>query len=1009
MSNEVEQATLNFYEWEQYGRGYKLYPFPVDIEPPHLPRLLYQTSKTKPYIDDGRIPSLLDTIKDAFTSKKEVQENSEEDEIDISPYEYQRQGLRVMRLSFSRKQAISHQVSAEMLHMLSYSNEPFSFELIGDANAIHVQLGCSLQDYDRAHSLWKAYFPSIIIEEVTPDSLPFNKERACAIIDFGLDEEFTRPIAVNQNFSLDSLTSIIGTLNSLKHGEVAMLQVIFKGVLNTWAGTIMQAVSDGQGGSFFADSPEMLPLAREKVQAPLFGAVVRMIAQSNSNKRTESLAYELVQNIASVSQSSSNMFIPLSNEGYPYQSHLANVFARQTNRLGMILNTNELLGFIHYPNENIQSYKFNTTVRKTKVVPSQFRSGKYVLGINEHGGNQHPVYLNDEDRLRHMHIIGATGVGKSTLISHLVSEDIKAGNGLALFDPHGDLIDDIIERIPEERLEDVILVDPSDIEYPVGFNLLSAQTESEKIVLSSDLVGAFKKHATSWGDQMTAVLSNAIIAFLESSKGGTLLELRRFLLEGEFRNEFLKTIVDPSVTYYWKHEFPMLKRASLSPLLTRLDTFLRPKVIRYMLSQQKGVDFAEALEKRKIILIKLSQGLIGEENSYLLGTLFLSKFNQVAQARQITSKDNRNPFYIYLDEFHNFLTPSIASMLSGARKYGIGLVLAHQDLAQISHEDNRIQSSILANPAIRVCFRVGDRDAKALENGFSSFEAVDLQNLVIGEALVRIEQNQNDFSLNTIAIESHPKDELKLKYGVIQTNTQDLYAEPREVIEKRLNTLLGSDYEEIAEHANIEPIEESLPKSASKDEQIPSIPTPEIAEGKFEERAKKYIDNVSEQQEVREHYQIQLYIKKIAEERGFKAVIEEPAQGGKVDVGLSLNDLRIACEVSVTNTIEYEIHNIEKCLRAGYAIIFVITENEKSRNLIRERVIQKIESRFHQQIFFVLKNELSESLDGILLKVKPKNEKRIGGYRVKVEYLDSKIQRNQVFSGLIKKVKGKYQ
>ena len=191
----------------------------------------------------------------------------------------------------------------------------------------------------------------------------------------------------------------------------------------------------------------------------------------------------------------------------------------------------------------------------------------------------------------------------------------------------------------------------------------------------------------------------------------------------------------------------MLKKGGLGPLLTRLDTFIRPKTIRYILSQKQGLDFNEVVNDRKILLVKLSQGLIGEENSYLLGTLILSKIYQIAQARQLLPKEARHPFYIYLDEFQNFITPSINSILSGARKYGTGLVLAHQEFSQIN--DTVIGNSVLSNSNIRICFRLGDFDAKKLESGFSYFDSNDLQNLNIGEAIVRVGKNTDDFSLRT--------------------------------------------------------------------------------------------------------------------------------------------------------------------------------------------------------------------------------------------------------------------
>src|SRR5205814_9960193 len=214
---------------------------------------------------------------------------------------------------------------------------------------------------------------------------------------------------------------------------------------------------------------------------------------------------------------------------------------------------------------------------------------------------------------------------------NLIRQDIENGEGVAVLDPHGDLVDQILGIIPPARIGDVVLVDPADLEYSIGFNILSAHSELEKNLLSSDLVAVFRRLSTSWGDQMTSVLGNAILAFLESSQGGTLADLRRFLVEVDFRKQFLGTVRDPEVVYYWGKEFPLLSGKPQAPLLTRLDTFLRPKLIRYMVSQKKDrLDFRSMMDSKKIVLAKLAQGAIGEENAYLLGTLIVAKLHQMA-------------------------------------------------------------------------------------------------------------------------------------------------------------------------------------------------------------------------------------------------------------------------------------------------------------------------------------------------------------------------------------------
>lgn len=945
-----ENAVENFYNWEIKGRGYLLYPYPINIEPPY--REFYHSYFTNiEYVDDGKVPNF---FKRLFSPTQTVIKEDSRDEKPPKAFEYT-PFLKQLKICFPYKQDFNDSLSIEFLNMLSESNNQISFEIIGKHNSIEIQIVCSLEDYKRILHLLNAYFPSSIITNTNITRLPFDSDSKILIVDFGYDEEFLRPI----NSSIDGLTGVMAVLEHLNTYDIAMLQIIFKGVKNSWANDILNSVNIGSN-SFFPDSPEMISCAKEKVSSPLFAVVFRLAVESYDSKTAERLANELILNIKTASGGVFNSLIPLSNEGYRYESHLENLKIRGTNRFGMIMNSKEMFSFVHFPD----SPKLISSDSKTKAVPDSLVNNDYLIGINRHLGVEKEVTLNDAQRLRHCHIIGATGTGKSTLISNLFLEDVRCGNGCVIFDPHGDTIDEIIPHIPEGRLNDVILFDPSDNEYSFGFNLLRADTEVEKIVLSSDLVEAFRRHSTSWGDQMTSVLSNAINAFLSSEKGGTLIELRRFLLEASFRKEFLKTVNYRSIHYYWDHEFGLLKKGSLSPLLTRLDTFLRSKTIRNILSQQEGLDFNTVINDKKILLVKLSQGLIGEENSYLLGTLILSKIYQLALARQLISKQERHPFYIYLDEFQNFITPSISAILSGARKYGIGLVLAHQELNQI--KDTDIWNSVLSNANIRICFRLGDFDAKKLESGFSSFDSNDLQNLNVGNAIVRVGKNTDDFSLKTLPLKQVAENE---NQRIIIENSRQKYSKKISEIEENLNALLSDS----TEQKPVKKIEEA------------SKPEEGVQEDKtaIEEKGKEYLENFKEKEEVREHRYLQTFIKKIAEQRGFKATIEEVIENGRVDVSLIKDSIKIACEIAVSNSIEYEVKNINKCLGADYSSVCIISKDEKHLGRIKEKAEGEIENQ--SKIHFFNPNQLTEFLDS-LTKNEEKEVKRIRGYRVKVNY-----------------------
>jgi predicted DNA-binding transcriptional regulator AlpA len=525
-----------------------------------------------------------------------------------------------------------------------------------------------------------------------------------------------------------------------------------------------------------------------------------------------------------------------------------------------------------------------------------------------------------------------------------------------VLDPHGDLIDKVLGYIPENRVSDVILLDPSDEDYPIGVNILSAHSEQEKTLLSSDLVAGFRRLSTSWGDQMTSVLGNAILAFLESEMGGTLADLRRFLVEKEFRQSFLETVNDREVVYYWQKEFPLLVGKPQGPLLTRLDTFLRPKLIRHMICQKENrLDFRKIMDEKKIFLAKLAQGTIGEENSNLLGTLIVSKIHQMTMGRQELAESKRQNFFLYIDEFHNFITPSMASILSGTRKYRLGLILAHQDLRQLWNKDTDVASAVISNPYTRICFRCGDFDAQKLKEGFSFFDSKDLQNLGTGQAIVRIEKAEYDFNLKTFPLPDVDFGEAQKRQGQIIANSRNVYGSRREEVERSLAIEETSKKEVEKSKAKAVPEKEESTKKSKESEgrelvikdivTMPVISTP----GRGGEQ----------------HKFLQHLIKRTGEDRGFQVFIEKSilSGAGSVDVSLEKKERKIACEISVTTNEGQEIGNIQKCLAAGYGEVIIVSSEKKALNKISALANKELGSDLFKKTRFLLPEEMISYLE----------------------------------------------
>lgn len=973
-----EKLTIQFYDWERRGRGWYFFEQPVHLEPEFVPFFGHFLPEPK-FTDDALRKTI---FQKAFDALKPKQKDDSEEPIyyydEVNSYIFNEDSpLTALRITIPKDYKASIEQMEAMLLMVSGTDLPVSFEVIGNHTKIHIQFVCRNPDSFIIKSQLKAFFPEVIVTEnpqfldeiVTPSGIGY-------LTDFGLKEEFMRPLEMENNFKLDPFTPFFGILESLQENEQVALQVLFTKVVNPWSESMLRSVRDGRGDSFFENAPEMVKLAEQKVSSPLFAATVRLVAQGDSEENAFQLLKHTSAALIHSSSSSFNALIPLDTDIYDFGTRLDDIYLRESHRIGMILNGRELINFVHIPNESIVSKKLDRDIKKTHPAPSISGHEFVVLGSNEHHGKISEVRVEINDRLKHTHIIGGTGTGKSTLILQLIKQDIEAGRGVSVLDPHGDLIESVISLIPQSRINDVLIIDPADSDFPVSFNILEAHSEIEKEILSSDLVGGFKRLSTSWGDQMNSVLANAILAFLESDRGGTLTDLRRFLIEKEFRNEFLKSVRDPSIQYYWLKEYPLLKSNSIGSILTRLDTFLRPKVIRNMVAQKKGINFEHLINSNKIILVKLSQGLIGVENSYLLGTFVVSKIHQAVMARQALEKEARNNFFLYIDEFQNFITPSMAAILSGARKYHLGLVLAHQDLAQLIKNDSELASSVLANAGTRICFRLSDSDAKRLGEGFSHFESIDLQNLGVGEAIARIGRPDNDFNLETRQIDNTQFN--KANHDQVISKSREQFATSKEEVE----AILLKSYEGVV--LEQPPVKEIRKEELSKSEPVVKEPEPTV---EIENDSLK--ESVVKRQEQSKHRYLQTLIKRMAEQRGYKALIEEdlPDKSGRIDVHIEGHGKKIACEVTVTTTNEWELHNIAKCLKAGYDFVFECASEKRNIEGLIQLVKDRLDPILYDRILIGEPETLFEFLDSIQGKEddNPK-ETTIKGYRVKVEY-----------------------
>jgi hypothetical protein len=1007
MANIDEHLSARFLAWERRGRGWDIFPHPVAPEPPFVP--FRRRGPPQAPADDGRRPTAISSLvrslsRGLSTRPRPAEPPPEGEDAEEPPPLLVRGECAELPLFLPPSFTARGPDLAQLLDALAACAEPVSFEVFGTSESVAAQLAVSEGDEPHARAQLRAFFPDLACAP-TAGRLAAAWDGAGEIagaVEFGLARETMLPLA---SFGGDLCVPIVGALSDLRPGECGVFQVTFRAASRPWGDSLVRSVNEG-GGAFFANAPELASAARQKASRPLFCAVVRIATRAESHDRAWEMARQMASGLRALASIGGNELIPLRNDGYPFEAHVADVTRRQSGRSGMILTSDELLGLVRLPTAAVRSPKFLRIARKTKAAPDAVTGPAGTpLGVNEHAGVSREVRLTAEQRTRHVHLIGASGTGKSTLLLNMIRHDMEGGQGLAVLDPHGDLVDAVLGAVPPERVGDVVLLDPADEEFVVGFNVLAAHSEWERGILAADLVAVFRRLSTSWGDQMNSVFGKAIHAFLESERGGTLADLRRFLLEPAYREEFLKTVRDPDVVYYWRKGFAQLSgNKSVGPILTRLETFLSPRPIRRMVSQAGNrLDFSAMMDEGRIFLGRLSQGAIGRENAHLLGSLLVSKFQQAAMGRQRRGASARRDFWLYADEFADFITPSMAEILQGARKYRMGMTLAHQELRQMEREPD-VASAVMANCHTRVVFRVSDRDARALEQGFTAFEARDLQSLGTGEAVARVERGDFDFNLAVPRLPYPGEAEASARREEVRAASRARYATPRSEVEAAgIARALEADASAPAERVAKAPRKTPPPDPEEPPHPPPPPPVPQApppvapaanptpAPSSPPAPRPSAPPSADAGRGGMQHKAIQKRIKEAAEALGFRAAIEHPILdgAGSVDLALSRADLSIACEITVTTTIDHEVGNVAKCLRAGYARVAVVASTAERLAKIETAVAAGLGPEAAALVSYHLPDQLIEHLRGLPMPAPSAPEPSVRetrGYRVRRTY-----------------------
>jgi hypothetical protein len=431
--------------------------------------------------------------------------------------------------------------------------------------------------------------------------------------------------------------------------------------------------------------------------------------------------------------------------------------------------------------------------------------------------------IKTDDRRRHMYIIGKTGMGKTNLIENMVISDINAGHGVALIDPHGDSAEKVIDFIPPERVNDIVYFNPADDDYPIGFNILEVIDPKHKHLVAAGMMGVFKKiWPDVWSARMEYILNNAILALLDYP-GSTLLGINRLLADKEYRYRVIANIKDPVVKSFWVDEFEKytekLRIEAISPIQNKVGQFLSISIVRNIVAQVKStIDIREIMDSGKILIVNLAKGRIGEDSAKLLGGMIITKLQLAAMERINVPEKERKDFYLFVDEFQNFVTDSFANILSEARKYRLNLIIAHQYIEQV---DEKITAAIFGNVGTLITFRIGAADAEILEKEFTPvFVMDDIVNLTKYDIYLKLMidgVSSNPFSATVLP----PIGNRKASAERVIKVSRERYAVKKEIIEEKILRWSGMGGGEEGEgEAFVEP-QRAAPRFGERREERP--------------------------------------------------------------------------------------------------------------------------------------------------------------------------------------------
>ena len=544
------------------------------------------------------------------------------------------------------------------------------------------------------------------------------------------------------------MSVITSSLAKLGDGETCAIQIIIAPAENKWRSTGKKFISrtkkneaDPEKAKFNVDA-KSLEHIESKTSKPGFMTTIRIVASA----KTMSSAKMILGNVKAAFEQFNGEQNGFSREKIRIQANFMTDFIYRYQpmfKTPSILSSEELATIFHFPNKSIETPHIFWLNAKRAPAPAGIADKGLYLGKSVYRGVDRPIYIDDNDRRQHVYIVGATGTGKSLLMSQMILQDIRAGKGVCFIDPH-DTYETILEQMPPERAEDVIYFDPANLERPMGLNIMEAYSEEQRHYIVTSIIGLFYKlydpHQTGIvGPRLEHNIRNAMLTVM-ASPGTTFIEVQRALTDPTYVQELLPLVKDPMIRRYWTDQIAQTaefhKSEILDYIVSKFGRFTTNKLMRNMIGQSKSAfDFRKVMDEGKILIINLAKGLIGEENSNFLGLLIIPKILTAAMSRSDIPIEQRRDFYLYVDEFQNFATPDFATILSEARKYRLNLTVANQFISQMEEE---VRNAVFGNVGTMVAFRTGVNDAQFLSHQYSPvFNEQDLLKVEAFNAYVR--------------------------------------------------------------------------------------------------------------------------------------------------------------------------------------------------------------------------------------------------------------------------------